>query len=206
MEKDAMIVVNAGMKVDATLTDISLSRVLKGVEVYKLGDVKKVVMSGGGRGPKTSFPATKTEAQIMKESAIKLGIPSDSILLEEKSKDLLGSAYFTKILYLEPSDWKNIIVITSDYHQKRADYVFKKILGPDYSIDFIISNDILSLEESRRLAVDEEKKLALAKEWLGAISDGDSPAIEAFIYHFHPYYSEKKKISNMQLRNRLRDY
>ena len=62
----------------------------------------------------------RSEASAMKEYALSLGIPEMNILAEEKSKDTLGNAFFTKITYLEKYNWKNVIVITSDFHLNRT--------------------------------------------------------------------------------------
>ncbi len=206
MDKDAIIVIDSGIKEDNTLTEISMQRVSKAAQIYKLNRADKVIMSGGEKGPRSGAPATKTEAQGMKEYGVGLGIPAGSILLEERSKDIIGNAYFSKILYLEPSHWKNIIVISSVHHLPRAEYVFKKILGPDYAVEFIPADDMFSPSEDERLRIQEEKKLALAKEWLGPIKDGDTPAVQDFINNWHPYYKENKKMSSAQLHDRLKEY
>jgi uncharacterized SAM-binding protein YcdF (DUF218 family) len=206
MNKDAILVIDAGIKQDATLTPISSARVTKAVETYKQGTADKMIMSGGAKGPIVYSPTTETEAQAMKEYAVQLAVPPQNILLEEQSKDLLGNAYFSKKLYLEPSGWKNITVITSGYHAARAEYVFKKILGPDYVLEFVPADSVFSPEENRQLMMDEERKFALAQKWLDAIPDGDSAAIEDFIYHWHPLYAEHKKISSAQMNERAKDY
>lgn len=206
MRGDAIIVIDGGIKEDATLTKISLERVAKAVAAHKQGLANRIVMSGGGRGLATQPPAMKTEAQAMKEYAIELGISPENILLEEKSKDLLGNAYFSKILYLEPSQWRNVVVITSDYHMPRAEYVFKKILGPDYVMNFFRADRTLSLEEVGRLMIEEKRKFDLARGWLEPIKDGDSAAIKDLLYHWHPAYVEHQRISNAQMNERAKDY
>ena len=97
----------------------------------------------------------------MKEHAIELGVPSENILLEERSKDVLGNAYFSRISYLEPSRWKNVIVITSGYHVPRAEYVFKKILGQDYVMDFLQADNTLLPKEIEKLVAEKKENLNL---------------------------------------------
>ncbi len=206
MNKDAILVIDGGIHRDATLTTISIERVREGIRVYRQGIAEKMVMSGGGRGPATQLPAAKTEAQAMKDYALEASVDAKNILLEEKSKDLLGNAYFSKTLYLEPLGWKNIAVIISDYQAERAKYVFKKILGDGYIVDFFQAEHPLVAEEISQLLMEEKRKFDMAKEWLGRIKDGDSAAIKDFMAKWHPAYAEHQKISTIELKDRMKDF
>ena len=86
----------------------------------------------------------------MKEYALSLGIPEMNILAEEKSKDTLGNAFFTKITYLEKYNWKNVIVITSDFHLNRTKFLFDNVLGPQYAIKYISVPSSLGADERKK--------------------------------------------------------
>ena len=64
---------------------------------------------------------------VMKEYAINLGVPEDKIISEVNSRDTVGDAFFTKINIVKLTNWKNILVVTSDYHVKRSSIIFNFI-------------------------------------------------------------------------------
>jgi|TARA_R110002020_G_scaffold358247_2_gene570511 hypothetical protein len=60
---------------------------------------------------------------------------TDRILLQTRSKDTIGEAYYLKERYLCEGD--KVTVVSSDYHLKyRAKIVFDFILGSDVSVDY----------------------------------------------------------------------
>ena len=160
----------------------------KGVDLFKKGLAKKIIMSGSC-GFMVSYTPTKTEAKAMKEYAVSLGVPEKNILTEEDSKDTIGNAYFTRKNLLEPNNWKNIIVVTSEYHIPRARYIFQKILRKDNRVEMIAADSHLTAEEARQKSVEEEKIMALTKQWLDWIEDGDVEEITRFMTETHPAYA-----------------
>src|SRR6476660_4570846 len=66
----------------------------RAAELYLQGYAPLVVMSGGlGRLTKESF--TQSEASLFAEIAIKLGVPKDKILLEDKSTNTGENVIFS---------------------------------------------------------------------------------------------------------------
>ena len=126
MKIDAIVVLGSGVKSDGTLLPKAVSRVQKSVELYDQNRGSRMIMSGGFNWQRESVPKN-TEAMAMKELAISLGVPSDHILIEEHSRDTLGNLFFTKLEHLVPNNWKNCVVVTSDYHVKRVEFLCKKI-------------------------------------------------------------------------------
>ena len=63
----------------------------------------------------------------MRDYCIKLGVPPDKIIIELNSRDTVGDAFFSKQNILIGRGWKNLLVVTSDYHVKRTLIVFKTI-------------------------------------------------------------------------------
>ena len=133
MKADSIICLGGGVEKDGLLTKDSKARVERAVELYQEGLSSTVIFSGG-YGFLIPQALPKTEAQLMKEYAISLGIPESSILLEEKSKDTIGNAHFTKTDFAKPRYWRNLAVVTSDYHVPRVKLVFGKILAPSITL------------------------------------------------------------------------
>lgn len=198
MIKDVIIILGGGINSDGFIPDAVKYRIDKGVELFKNKVAPYFIMSGSWEFWAEHAPP-RTEAEAMKEYAISLGVLEEKILLEESSKDTTGNAYFTKINFLKPKNWKNIIVITSDYHFKKAKYIFQKVLGPEYEMDFIETQGKLSRPEFEKKIQREQKVLSLLKQWMSQIKDGDDTEIKNLLYTKHPGYAEKPEISKEQL-------
>lgn len=98
----------------------------------------KILLSGGysiswdvaGIKPPT------TEALEMKKMLLTFGVPESALFLEEQSKDTISNFYFSKVNFLKPNNWKNILVVCTDIHLRRVKFLSKKILGPEYNITY----------------------------------------------------------------------
>lgn len=96
-------------------------RLLKTVELYHMGQIKKIIVAGGSTGK-----SHVSEAEFLKTELIKCGIPADDIFPETQSVNTFENAIFSKrildSLRLSPP----YILITSAIHIPRSALVFKK--------------------------------------------------------------------------------
>lgn len=76
----------------------------------------------------------------MREYAVSLGLPKSSILVEEYSQSTFENALYVSKLFLEPQKWKNVMVVTSDFHVNRARYIFEQLLKNTYKLHFVGSH------------------------------------------------------------------
>lgn len=203
--KDVIIILAGGINNDGSLPDLPKSRVDCGIQHFRNGDARVLIMTG-----KYGFwldwqkqIPPRSEAEAMKEYAISKKIPSDSILTEQESKDTLGNAYFTKVNILEPNNWKNILVVTSDFHLERTKYIFDLVLGAEYSITYDTVKTMLPPEKITSLEEQEKKTIAILKETIGEVSPGDTKAIENIIFTKHPGYSPNPEHSYEKLKEIL---
>lgn len=194
MKKNVIVILGGGINPDGSLPNTSRNNTDKGIELFKKSVSNLIIMSGG-ISFQLKYKPPKTEAKAMKDYAVQAGVPEDNILLEEDSKDTIGNAYFTKIDFLKPNNWKNLVVTTSDFHMKRTEYIFKKILGPKYQTDFVKAPSKLTQTDFENRIKVEEKILFLIKEWLERIKDGDDPKIKELLYTKHPGYADNPEIS-----------
>lgn len=99
----------------------TVPRVAKGAALYRenYGDV--VIMTGGGR-----LSTKYTEARIMLEEAADLGVPPSAVILEDKSLSTYENAVFVKRIIME-RNLKSFLLVTSSYHTRRSQYIFKKV-------------------------------------------------------------------------------
>ena len=81
----------------------------------------KIYLSGGGTAKENS---TATEAGQMKEYLLQKGLDSERIVIEDLSKTTVQNAINTvKLLYQDHI--RSVTVITSDYHIRRSNILFK---------------------------------------------------------------------------------
>jgi uncharacterized SAM-binding protein YcdF (DUF218 family) len=99
-------------------------RVTHTVQLYKLGIIKKVIVSGGsGRLLDTSV----REANDVMDAMIMMGVPTEDILVEDLSRNTFESAVEIRKLLdqrlIKPAE---CILITSAFHMRRSIACFRK--------------------------------------------------------------------------------
>lgn len=122
----------------------------------------------------------------MKAYAIALGVSTKSIYTESKSTHTLANAYFCKKSFCEPQHWEDIIVVASSDHMPRVKYVFKKIFGARYNIEFVISKRAISPLKYTKELLHEIASMRLTKKMLKHIDSGDDVAIRNLVLKKRP--------------------
>jgi uncharacterized SAM-binding protein YcdF (DUF218 family) len=115
---DAIVVVSGGQ---------TTTRAEKGIELFKQGIAKNIIFSGAALGDGPS------NALAMREQAISQGISRDNIFIDEISQNTYENALNSKKI-LEDLKANKIILVTSPYHQRRANQTFRAVLGSDYEV------------------------------------------------------------------------
>jgi len=119
-------------------------RLFYGIQLYEMGVIGKIIVSGGnGQLINEGY----LEADWSKEFLIKCGIPSEDIIIENKSRNTWENAKYTSDI-LENKGKKNLLLITSAWHMKRAAFCFNKnnMDVDQFSTDYTQSNISLNLE------------------------------------------------------------
>jgi uncharacterized SAM-binding protein YcdF (DUF218 family) len=197
MKKTKIIAVLAGeIWHDNSLKEITKERVDLGILTWQKTLESFLVMSGSWSLLLDKKPDT-TEAEAMKEYAVKNGVDEKSILTEKESKDTIGNAYYLKTCFLSPNKITDLIVITSDFHIERVKYIFKFVLGNDISVK-IIGSATKNKKEFQKRQIVEKSLLAETKKWFKNLKQGDLDAIKNFLGTL-PGYSKKPKISREYL-------
>lgn len=172
MTLDAIVVLGSLVFPDGSLLDMVKYRVEHGVELFEQ-DITPYLIFSGHSFFGLPYTPLKTEAEAMRDYAVSLGVPDEAILLEEKARNTMGNAYFTKKNVLEPRGWKNIAVVTSDFHVPKTQYLFQKILGPEYTVDVRrVAENGLPESILEKVIHHEEKNFAMMKTLLGLVPDG----------------------------------
>ena len=104
---------------NGTPSETMLSRILTAVRLHNRMQIPIIVSTG------KVYKHKAAEAPIVKRFLVDLGIPANEIIIEDKSRDTLENAKFTKDICLE-SGFSKPILVTSAYHMKRAFMLFER--------------------------------------------------------------------------------
>lgn len=113
IEKDFDYIIVLGEKLNNNeMSDISIDRLKKSFDIYKINKNSKIIVSGG-----VIKPNTISEAEIMGSYLESLGIPKKDIILENKARSTFENIKFSKKIMEKD---KKVALITSDFHISRA--------------------------------------------------------------------------------------
>lgn len=116
----------------------------RGAELFLEGYAPLIIFSGNV-GRLTKGVWGEPEAEIFAREAIKIGVPKDKILIEDKSNNTGENIRFTeKLLEGRGIQANSFILVQKPYMQRRAYATFKKLL-PDR--DVIVTAPQISFEE-----------------------------------------------------------
>ncbi len=116
---DAIVAISGG-ETDA--------RTDEAVRLYRDGWARHIIFSGAALDPNGP-----SNARAMANRAESQGIPPSVVSLDEMSTNTRENAANVTKIVKHLGD-HSIILVTSPYHQRRADIVFKRALGPGYSL------------------------------------------------------------------------
>lgn len=111
-EPDYVVILGAGLNGDK-LSWLLSERMVTALEYLKYHPNTKTVVSGG-QGPDEAI----SEAEAMRDFLIANGIAAQRIVIEDKSKSTLENFKF--IQRLLPARENKIVVVTSNFHMRRA--------------------------------------------------------------------------------------
>jgi uncharacterized SAM-binding protein YcdF (DUF218 family) len=116
---DAIVAISGG-ETDA--------RTAEAVRLYNDGYAPSLIFSGAAADPNGP-----SNAKAMATAAHNAGVPASAIHLDETSANTRqNAANVTQIIRTQ--DFNSIILVTSPYHQRRADIAFHRSLGKDFPI------------------------------------------------------------------------
>lgn len=117
----AMVVLGGGISASPFSTEpglISFSRLVEAVSIYQkaksMGITYTVFVSGG-----VTSSSTVSEAMQFKQLLIQMGVPSEQIVTEDKSRNTFENARFLAPL-LKKYQFSSIVLVTDATHMKRA--------------------------------------------------------------------------------------
>ncbi|MBS1488486.1 MAG: YdcF family protein [Bacteroidetes bacterium] len=111
-------------------------RVIHTMQLYKMGIVKKIVVSGGS-GRLTAMD--RKEADEMADALLLMGVRQEDILKEGESRNTRESAVAVKKMLQGITTPAECLLVTSAYHMRRSAACFKKVGWPmdTFTVDFL---------------------------------------------------------------------
>jgi len=150
---EILVVLGSPNSVSGALSTISISRLKYCVQYF---NIDKRVLCTGGFGP--HFNTTKIpHATYAKAYLLEQGISRASFLPPALSSNTVEDAVKIKSIISELENIK-LIIISSDYHLKRVEYIFNEILK-EYSKTYIGVTSNLDAKTLEILSQHEEKAL-----------------------------------------------
>lgn len=156
-----LIVLGSPNAKDGRLYDIAVGRCKKALSEYKKHPDYKFLLTGGYG---THFnESNQPHACYLAQYLMDAGVSEKDILEYAESTNTIEDAILCKSII---SKYKcgNIIVITSDYHLERAQYIFNRLFRDlDINISFKTAKSDIQNSELDILALIEHEKIALGK-------------------------------------------
>jgi uncharacterized SAM-binding protein YcdF (DUF218 family) len=156
------MILNKESSQNQIFTDKSADRFIQALRLYKMGKIKKILISGGTTDlsfiRKDANNETLKVAQILEE----LGVAKNDIILETKARNTRENALFTAdILKKNPQLGNRLLLFTSAFHLRRAVGCFEKAgltvtpFGTAYlskERSYTLNNLILPREENMEIS------------------------------------------------------
>jgi len=101
----------------------SADRFIQGIKMLTTGRATHLLITGGNG---SLFPGQFTEGEWVKTQLNALKIPDSCVLIEGRSRNTIENAVFSKALLQKAGLQPPYLLITSDFHMRRAYMIFKK--------------------------------------------------------------------------------
>jgi uncharacterized SAM-binding protein YcdF (DUF218 family) len=111
------------------------SRAARAAELIKAGWAPRVIASGRYLRPYMSI------AQLEQHDLIADGVPPSAVVpLPQRARNTLEECTVIGH-FLAQHGWKHVLLVTSNYHTRRADYICSRVLPPGTELHVIAAND-----------------------------------------------------------------
>lgn len=167
--KGIILVLGAPNSDEGELSEIATNRLDAAIRFYANNPAFNIICTGGF-GP--HFNTTSTpHAEYAKKYLIKKDVPETAILEYLLSKNTVEDAMLAKPL-VEKYNPRNIVVITSDFHMKRASLIFRHVFE-NYNLIFVEAASTLDIVTLEKLVVHELKAIQHFQDNKSQMSSGD---------------------------------
>ncbi|MEK7150989.1 MAG: YdcF family protein [Patescibacteria group bacterium] len=195
---DVIIILGGGT--DGTLKPVlyTKERIKAFSKLYKKYFGTPIIVSGG-YSTWMKFKPKYREADVMQNYLIKQDIPKDLVLIERKSRDTIGNAYFSKQIIKKFPKWKNLLIVTTKGHDARSRWTFKRVLGEKYQTTFFgVPTKLPSFRNNpNRKKYERFIRQFVNKEFFRSMKDGDDVMLGKLMKKYHPAHSRSKEAKQL---------
>ena len=110
-------------------------RATRAAEIFRQGLAPVVVASGVRLRPYAGI------AELMSHDLFDRGVPKESIIIFPQDADNTQEEVEALKKFLETKKWKTVIVVTSNYHTRRARYICGKVFGNSIRVRMAAARD-----------------------------------------------------------------
>lgn len=136
---ESLVVEDPMQKADAiivlSMDNFYADRATRSAEIYRQGLAPLVVASGERLRPFAGV------AELMEHDLLERGVPKDKILRFAHDSDSTREEAEALAKLASDKKWKSVIVVTSNYHTRRARYIFARIFPGNISISVAAARD-----------------------------------------------------------------
>ena len=157
-EKDFIVTLGYALNSDGPMHETLIKRLDQTYLAAIANPNAKIIVSGGVQ------KSGVTESYLMKKWLIEKGIDANRIIPEDKSKDTVDNA-LNSVEILKVNNAKNIILITSASHIRRAKTIFEEAIsnaGMETTVENFVYLDYKSIEEA--MAVTAKERLVIFRD------------------------------------------
>ncbi|SHN34481.1 Uncharacterized SAM-binding protein YcdF, DUF218 family [Cyclobacterium lianum] len=158
---------------DRTFFNKGADRVTHALQLYKMGKVKRILITGG-----LGFDPTDqtSEAESLGDFLLLAGVDKGDLLLETAARNTNENALFTKRLLEEKGlvgqNKASLLLITSAFHMKRAESCFIRngLKTETFPVDYYASTPKLNIKSAIQPSIQAFSVWhILVKEWVGIL-------------------------------------
>lgn len=183
--KKIAVVLGSGLDTNGDASPVTRLRAEAAAALVKEQPMRLIL--SGSRPPDDTGTHGRTEAAVMADIIQAEGVSNDLILLEDQSFDTFGNAIFTVRRYLKNEEPGVLVVVTSPFHMERALYIFRQVLGPEWTV---VAHEAPEWEgETRQPGAAAAMERAL--RFFSSITPGDLEACEKKLLERIPAYKDR---------------
>lgn len=127
---DAILILGGGVRAGGVLPPWARRRFDRALERYA-GEYVLPLSAGTVHHPPPldglGYPIIESVAGG--EYLARHGIPVERIIPETCSYDTIGNAYFSRVCHVDPLGLRHLLVITSEFHMPRSEFIFRWVYG-----------------------------------------------------------------------------
>jgi len=110
-------------------------RATRAAELLREGKAPLIVASGRRLRPNASI------AELMEHDLIERGVPKDKIVRLPQDADSTKEEAEAVLKFAKERRWRSVIVVTSNYHTRRARYIFRRVFPQGIAISIASARD-----------------------------------------------------------------